>query len=216
MNNRAIVGRFVHNMLPEELAVLRDVIASHPRGERQKYEFANRIMEAHGAKLLLQVVNMVRGVKLALGVSQKCLDGHFKAVLISAERKVGNAGKNPTTFKELRGSPTWRSTLSLLKRIGETVMVAEGEACMGRYQAVVLTGNGFQLEDGKAGMAAAYSPTKPEHTPIRATKKVVEMALKLSAPMSDDPPGTPTPTEAEIVANVLRRIEVIREKTKKS
>jgi len=120
----------------------------------------------------------------------------------------------PTTFEELRSSPAWRSTLRLLKRTGETIMVAEGEAVMGSYSAVVLTGKGFQLERGASGMTAAYSTRPPKHEPIRATKKVVETALELSAPMSDDPPGTPTPTEGEIVAKLLRRIEKARERAK--
>jgi len=117
---------------------------------------------------------------------------------------------NPTTFQELKKSPMWRQALRLLARTGKIVMVAEGEACMGSYSAVVLTGKGFQLERGASGMTAAYSTRKPEHTPIRTTKEVVKMALNCSAPMSDDPPGTPTPTEGEIVANLLREIEKIR------
>jgi hypothetical protein len=124
--------------------------------------------------------------------------------------------KKPTTFKEMKSSLTWRSTLRLLARTGKTVMVAEGEACMGSYSAVVLNGGGFQLERGASGMTAAYSGNHREHTPIRSAKKVTEMVLRLSGPMSDDPPGTPTPTEGEIVANVLRRIEEIRKGTEKS
>lgn len=122
----------------------------------------------------------------------------------------------PTTFKELKSLPIWRSTLRLLQRTGKTVMVAEGEACLGRYSAVVLTGKGFQLERGKSGMTAAYSGNDPEHTPIRLLADVVETALQLSEPMSDDPPDTPTPTEGEIVANILRKIGKIREGAKRS
>jgi hypothetical protein len=100
--------------------------------------------------------------------------------------------------------------LRLLARAGKTVIVAEGEACMGRYQAVVLTGRGFQFEEGKSGMTAAYSGNIPKRTPIRTAKEVAKMAVKLSAPMSDDPPETPTPTEGEIVADLLRKIEEVR------
>jgi hypothetical protein len=116
----------------------------------------------------------------------------------------------PTTFKDLKKGSLWRSTLHLLKKTGKTVMVAEGEACMGRYSAVVLTGKGFQLEQGKSGLAAAYSRSTPTHTPIKTVKKVLENAIELSGPMSDDPPGTPRPSESEIVTKVLKKIDKIR------
>ncbi len=116
----------------------------------------------------------------------------------------------PTTLEELRGSPAWRSTLRLLARSGKTIMVAEGEAVMGRYQAVVITRHGFQLEEGKSGMSAAFSKPNTKHTPLRGAKKLVEKVRALSQPLSDDPPGTPTPTEREIVTKVFRKIEELR------
>ena len=121
----------------------------------------------------------------------------------------------PTTFKELKSSPTWRTTLRLLARADETIMVAEGPACMGSYVALVLTGKGFQLEQGKSGMTAAFSGNDhPERTPIRSAKKIAEKAIRLSEPLPDDLPGTSTPTESEIVADVLLKIEKIRGKKK--
>ena len=122
---------------------------------------------------------------------------------------------NPTTFKELKKSPIWRSTLRLLTRNGGSIMVAEGEACMGRYSAVVLTGKGFQLERGKSGMTAAFSRNIPERTSIKTVKEVVKMALQLSGPLSDDPPDTPVPTETEIIASLLRNIQEVRIRTER-
>jgi len=123
---------------------------------------------------------------------------------------MGKTPKDPTTFAELKKSSMWRPTLHLLKQTGKIVMVAEGEACMGSYSAVVLTGRGFQLERGPSGMTAAYSTKALEHTPIRTAKEVAEMAINHSGPMSDDPPGTLPPTESEIVANLLQRLKKIR------
>lgn len=117
----------------------------------------------------------------------------------------------PTTFKELKSSPIWRRTLRLLARTGKIVTVAEGEAVMGRYSALVLSGKGFQIERGKSGMTAAFSRNVPEYTPIRTIKEVVAVALELSGPLSDDPSDTPSPTESEIVADVLRKIKKICE-----
>jgi hypothetical protein len=119
-----------------------------------------------------------------------------------------NQTTGPMTFKALKSLPSWRSTLRMLARKGKTIMVAEGEACMGRYSAIVLNGHGFQLEHGKSGMTAAFSKPDTTHKPIRSIKKVVEMALCMSSPESEvDPPG---PTESELVANLLREIEKIR------
>jgi hypothetical protein len=118
--------------------------------------------------------------------------------------------RGPATFKELRRSPGWLSTLRMLTKTGKTIMVAEGPASMGHYSAVVLTGRGFQLENGKSGMSAAYSRNPPTHSPIVSTRELVEAVLELSQPLPDDPPGTSTPIEEEIVAKLLRNIEEIR------
>jgi hypothetical protein len=120
----------------------------------------------------------------------------------------------PTTFKELvksTGPTGWRAILRLLKKKGKRIMVAESPICMGRYSAVILTGEGFQLESGKAGMAAAFTGgSDPICIPIEKTASVLERAIAFSGPLEDDPPDTPTPSEGEIVAKLLREIEEFR------
>lgn len=120
-----------------------------------------------------------------------------------------NTDKTPTTFTGLKKWKQWKPTLRLLKKTGKTIMVAEGPAAMGRYSAVVLTGDGFQIESGKSGMTAAFSKNATTHTSIRTVKEVLENAIELSCPLPDDSPGTPTPSESEIVAKVVKKIEAL-------
>lgn len=119
----------------------------------------------------------------------------------------------PKTFEELRkstGRAGWKSILRILRKTGKKVMVAEGPAFMGRYYAVILNGQGFQLESGKAGMTAAFSKsTAPTFTPIRTINQVLEKAIELSGPLEDDPPSVRTPTETEIIEKLVVEIQKI-------
>lgn len=116
------------------------------------------------------------------------------------------------TFEELMKGRKWKAVLRLLKKKNATIRVAESEIMMGRYAAVILNGRGFQCESGRGGMSAAFAGNNPTFKPIKSAKDVLEKAIDYSGPLSDDPPGTPTPSENELVGKILLELEKNRQR----
>ncbi len=112
------------------------------------------------------------------------------------------------TFAEVMKAKEWRNIKRLLQKTNETITVMESPASMGRYSAVVLTGKGFQCESGRAGESAAHAGNTPTFTPIKSgAKKVLETVLRYNEPLDEH---DKRPTESEIVADMLKKIEKIR------
>ena len=79
---------------------------------------------------------------------------------------------------------------------------------MARYTEVILTGTGFQVESGKAGMTAAFSrKEEPTRQPIKKATKVLEMVMACNEPLDEE---DIRPTEGEIITKILNRIDMIR------
>jgi hypothetical protein len=90
------------------------------------------------------------------------------------------------------------------------ITVAESDVHMGNYHKVVLTGNGFQLESGKTGMSATCGGgSSPKRTSLRNVSKVRERIIAFSKTLEGDSPLTQTPSESEIINNLLSEIEEI-------
>ena len=119
----------------------------------------------------------------------------------------------PQTFAELMKSDTYKAIKRFLRKVDRTITVIESPASMGSYSAVILTGKGFQIESGKSGMTAAYTGTNEKYRPLKGgAKKVLETVLRYNDPLDED---DKRPNEAEIVADVLRKIEELRKRKKK-
>lgn len=81
------------------------------------------------------------------------------------------------------------------------------EEAMGQYAAVILNGDGFVQEHGKAGLQAAFTGQKLRFSKISSVERLREMIRDYDDSL---------PPEDELVRSILKNIETIRRESERS